>query len=351
MSGTFCPKPDCDLHISGRCLEGFDPPESCPYLSELQQSPDEVAAYVGEEQIDLPSGEALTTIQANEVARAGQTQVVIIAGPYGSGKTTILTALFEAFQEAPFGNYSFRGSRTLVGFEKRCHLGRKESGRELADTQHTSMREGIVFLHLDLAFHGSMELEHSNLLLSDISGEMFGRLRDTSDAARDIVAFQRADHLCLVVDGERLINPEQRHLARNDSRGILRSIVESGKLASECLINVVITKWDLVVESMEAENAETIVAYIEETKRTIQAVAPDRTFLFHEIAARPPAGAKIPFAHGVPTLLRSWMGHETTHSGKARLYLLKDPRREIDRYTEATVARRELRSTYDLARF
>jgi hypothetical protein len=133
MTEANCSQQGCPFSISGRCLEGFEPPSICPYQTRQDVQQDEVATYVSQDLVDLPSGEALTERQAAEVARDELSKVIIIAGPFNSGKTTILTSLFEAFQEAPFGNFQFRGSRTLFGFERRCHLGRMESGNEEAD--------------------------------------------------------------------------------------------------------------------------------------------------------------------------------------------------------------------------
>ena len=346
MTERNCPQSECQLATSGKCLEGFDPPEKCPYLlSEIQHNIEQTA--VDEDTADLPSGEALTATQASDVARSGPTKLIIIAGPYGSGKTTILTSLFEAFQEAPFGNYTFRGSRTLVGFERRAHLGRKESGQEYADTPHTSAGEGVRFLHFCLAFRSQLGMDYANLLLSDISGELFKRLRDASDSVNELISLDRADHLCLVIDGQKIVDRETRHVARNDSRSILRSIVESGRLARECAIEIAITKWDVVVEAIQREGATDLKTFLDETLRALRGVAVEYEVRVHEVAARPPVVAKVPFAHGLPTLLRSWMDHDSVRPVKQVVYSSTNSSREIDRYTRSVIACRELTSEYD----
>lgn len=350
MTESYCPNSGCQLATSARCLEGFDPPEGCPFQSNSLQVTDETRAYVSQELVDLPSGEALTGLQASEVAASGPTKLVVIAGPYGSGKTTILTSVFEAFQEAPFANYSFRGSRTLVGFEKRAHLGRKESGRETADTPHTSIREGIVFLHLDLALRVGFAFDHVHLLLSDVSGEMFKRLRDNSDAVTDFASLSRADHLCVVIDGEKIVNKELRHVARNDSRSILRSILQSGQLSTQCVVDVVFTKWDLIVDAGGTSAQAEIDSFIDQTKEVMSSSASGHRTQFHEVAARPPVKARLPFAHGLPTLLRSFVDHDEVTETKPIVYVESKPRREMSRYTEAVLTKSGLRSSYELRR-
>jgi hypothetical protein len=351
MIERVCRQPGCQLGTSGRCLEGFDPPEECPYQSGQSQTTEEPVAFVEQDLVGLPSGEALAERQASEVTRCGPTKLIIIAGPHGSGKTTILASLFEAFQEAPFGNYIFRGSRTLVGFEQRCHLGRRESGLEIAKTAHTSAREGVVFLHLDLAFRLEGGLSNTHLLLSDISGELFKRIRDSSDAVNDVAALGRADHVCIVIDGEKLVSGEARQLARNDSRSILRSLIESGRLWRDCVIDLVITKWDVVIEALKEDGGAgaALRSYIDETARAVREVARGREMRIHEIAARPPVNAKVPFAHGLPTLLRSWMDHERVIVHKPTVFSVGATAREFNRYTETVLARSGLVSAYDIS--
>jgi hypothetical protein len=352
MTEQVCSQPECRVATSGQCLEGFEVGQ-CPYFAQREQLQDDTFTYNSQDLVDLPSGEALTDRQAAEVTREDETKLIVIAGPYGSGKTTILTSLFEAFLEAPFANFLFRGSRTLGGFELRCHLGREESGVIVADTSHTSLREGVVFLHLDLAIaeNAHANSRHAHLLMSDISGELFNRLRDSSDAVRDIPALARANHLCLAIDGEKLCDQLQRHVARNDSRSILRSIVESKILNSKCYVDVVFTKWDVVVSALESEKQYEVKLFIAETKVALKAAASNFEVRFHEIAARPPKEAKVPFAHGLPTLLRSWMDRNVFPSQKATLFTRGIPSREIFRFTEAVVQSNQLEGQYDIQRF
>ena len=351
MTARSCSQPGCSYGTSERCLEGFDPPSSCPYLVSNDAQPDEVETYPAQDLVDLPSGEALTERQAEEVAREDLAKVIIIAGPFNGGKTTILTSLFEAFQEAPFANFQFRGSRTLFGFERRCHLGRKESGADEADTTHTSLREGVVFLHLALAKIEGERLTHANLLLSDVSGELFRRLRDSTAVAKEFDALKRADHLCIVVDGEKIVSQSERQIARNDSRSILRSMIESGNLSFDCVIDVIFTKWDLVIEAIQVPDGAPIEQFVESTKTSLASIAQQFNIRFHEIAARPSRQAKVPFAHGLPTLLRSWMSNSAKKDERQIAYVssIGDPR-EFNRFTSAAITLRGLEKKYDVQR-
>jgi hypothetical protein len=339
-----CARDGCDIAVTGKCLEGFEPPSTCPYLS-VESSPGaDAAAAEGSAFIDLPTGEALTETQATEITRQGVTRVVIIAGPTGSGKTTILTSLFESFLEAPFGNFLFGGSRTLVGFERRCHDARSASGRDVPHTSHTPV-DVVDFLHLRLLAASGSIVGAQNLLLSDISGERFRTLRDSSEAVKKMPMLKRADHLCLVLDGEKLADRKLRHAARTDARTLLRSILEAGILSSACKVNIVFAKWDLVLGSADRE---AVTSFVANTRSALEATAAkiNDTRIF-EIAARP-ATPKVPFAFGLPTLLRYWL-QEPELPKRVKMYLPRPSAemREAARFV-TSVFRGEPEASYDV---
>ena len=101
----------------------------------------------------------------------------------------------------------------------------------------------------------------------------------------------------------------------------------------------------------DAEDGADVQSYIDDTVKAVKASAPGRLFNTFEVAARPPLDAKVPFAHGLPTLLRSWMDREGDKTLKASLYLPANPVREINRYTGSIVNRLGLEGSYDVAQF
>lgn len=345
---SLCTREGCQVQSTGKCLEGFEPPNTCPYLSSTHATPTGHAASIEVEAgafVDLPSGEALSEAQAAEVTRQGATRVVVVAGPSGSGKTTIVTSLFEAFLEAPFGNFLFAGSRTLIGFERRCHDARTTSGRAVAHTLHTPV-EVTDFLHLRLVPASGSVLGPQNLLLSDISGERFRALRDSADAVKKMPMLRRADHLCVVLDGEKLADPKQRHAARTDARMLLRSLIEANALGPNCQVQIVFSKWDLVLAHPLQDS---LLPFIAETKEALQSVLRDEaTSEVFEIAARP-TNRKLPFAFGLPTLLRLWL-REPPMPDRVNLYLPRPHKamREAARFATAVFDAGESKESYDV---
>ena len=338
-----CSREACQVTSTGKCLEAFEPPSTCPYLMGTVSTSDELSAG-NFPFIELPSGEALSEEQASEVTRQGVTRVVVLAGPSGSGKTTILTSLFEAFLDAPFGNFMFAGSRTLAGFERRCHDARVESGRPEPHTIHTRAI-AAEFLHLRLAYASGSLIGPQNLLLSDISGERFRAMRDSTDAVKDMPILHRADHLCIVLDGEKLIDANLRHSVRSDARSLLRSIIEAGMLAPTCKIEIAFAKWDIVRAQPDQDS---LSSFIGETKSalldTLKTVA---TPEFVEIAARP-RNSRLPFAFGLPTLLRYWLDERKNSRPKLYVPEVRKSASEAIRFAKSVVEEQRLGEFYDV---
>ena len=72
-----------------------------------------------DELMDIHHGEALTCTECTAITFENRTQIVLIAGPAKSGKTTLIASLFHLFQRGPFLDYRFAGSQTLRGFDMR----------------------------------------------------------------------------------------------------------------------------------------------------------------------------------------------------------------------------------------
>lgn len=331
MAELSCNRDGCPVSSTGKCLEGFVPAETCPYVSTVASPALPETSALGT--VALPSGLGLAASEMGELANDRPTSIVILAGPVGSGKTTIVTSLYESFLDAPFAGCKFAGSRTLVGFESRCHEARVESGNRTANTAHTPVKS-VEFLHLALTTAIDPRQDVKHLLLSDISGEKFKALRDRSSALDEMSLLKRADNFCLLVDGDRITDDARRHVAKNEARLLLRALVDGQALAKQCRIQVVFSKWDVVLHSSD----EAPKKFASELKESLNQFAPIDYF---EVAARPPRG-QLPFAFGLPTLLHSWMGM-TRGSSSLEFVVSGVPGRQIDRYADTFLSSNELK--------
>ena len=119
--------------------------------------------------VALSSGEAMQPVEAARIVGSRRTRIVVFAGAADSGKTTLISSIYERFGRGHFAELAFAGSETLMTFERLCHLSRGTSLNSHADTERTKQLEGHKMLHMRLAGAESIE----DLLLTDISGEEY----------------------------------------------------------------------------------------------------------------------------------------------------------------------------------
>ncbi len=332
-----CKQEGCSVERDGKCLEGLEPLKCPHYLSAQAESANE-----GTEQTDvtktaeensvipLPSGEDLDPRSAAEISRAALARVIIIAGEAESGKTTLLASIYERFNEGPFAGYLFAGSKTLRGWERRCHMARVACGGSKPDTERTLGLKPTL-LHLEVRVFDLARTAQS-ILFTDISGELFERIRDSSQECRRLSLLKRADRFVLTLDGERLSRSEDRQEAFHNGAMILRSCCDEGMLGAHSFVDVLFTKYDLF-GSKEQENAETkaFFAYVERTIKERFAHRLGRLRFFRVAARSDTKGVECAF--GVPSILPSWI-EETPLDAEAIAYTFPTTglKREFDLY-------------------
>lgn len=93
-----------DIQIEEVQGEHFNEEEESPTV--LPESPSEM--------VPLPTGEALSLHEANQIARRVPASVIVLIGPVASGKTTLLSAINECFQRGQLAEFGFAGCHTLT---------------------------------------------------------------------------------------------------------------------------------------------------------------------------------------------------------------------------------------------
>jgi hypothetical protein len=259
----------------------------------------------------LSKGEAVSGDELAKVMRREEATVVLLAGPVKCGKTTVLVALYELFNEGPVGGLMFAGSETLAGFERICHLGRAASGERPATTGRTNPSDIAGFLHLRVADRSTERI--TSVLASDVTGEAFTEARDVSDPLKLPSAYwKRANVLCVLLDGEKIASSTKRHAVRAGARTTLSGILGANLLRPDCRLSVITTKWDLCHTSDSQR-------YVADTEAELESkfAARFQSFSTFHIAARPRA-ASVPFAYGVPSLLTHWIARDEPRLPLAR---------------------------------
>ena len=338
VSFGTCQQQNCSVALDGRCLEGLDL-KQCPHFVPHEQPisgeiPPKVATTeraTSSERIELPDGTALDLDAAKVITQASVTRVILVAGPPDSGKTTLLTTLYECFQSGPFCDYLFVGSRTLPGFERRCHLARVASEKTKADTERTRPGQGYQLLHLRVRTK-DLGKPPQDLLFSDLSGETFRLAKDSTEECKSLTLLRRADHFVLLLDANRLACVEDRAETASDGESLLRSCLDAQMLGRSSLIDVLFTKWDLVQNRAEESAAEEYIASLKAKMKSRFASRVGR-LRFFRVAVRPVGGSKLPFAYGLSNIFPAWV-EDTGTCARSRDQSLNEPLcvGEFDRY-------------------
>ena len=243
--------PKCEVSKDGRCLEGLALTE-CPHFfwtkDPIETESVEKQPTIVVPQVHLLSGEEWRIDNLKIVMSQYSTKKIFIIGDSDSGKTTLLIRLFSAFQHAPFKDYIFAGSTTLLGFERRIHLSKVESDVEDEKTEKTNSKE-FSFLHLALKVKDNLQGTANHLLLSDISGERIQLARDSSDEMKELALLRNADFVLIVLDGAKVADLRLRVATILKSQTFLRKALDDGIISTQQKVRIILSKWDLVSTS------------------------------------------------------------------------------------------------------
>ena len=236
---------------------------------------------------------------ANKLAAACRPTVLILAGAVATGKTSVYAALYERFGRGPFAGRLFAGSTTIPGFEKRCHGWRVISGSSEPKMEHTQL-SALQWLHLRIRDE-ERERPIQDLLFGDYNGEIFDELASGGEAQVDYSFLRRADHVGVVLDGEKLCDPTQREATLQRSVYLVEQLLGGEHLADPRTLFVVLSKLDLVVGAGENQREAS-----EEGVRQIASLIRERTGGYEppilRLAARSESD-RFPLGHGLNELL------------------------------------------------
>jgi hypothetical protein len=279
------------------------PPQGPPSSAPVTPQPSAAASPTTvPDVIDLPSGTELDDLEAAKLQAAQLARLIVVAGPVGAGKTTLITTLHDLFQTGKIGDHGFAWSRTLPAFERRCHLSRIASERSAPDTERTPFGE-VRYLHTQIS---GPELRDNllDLLFTDVSGESFELARDSISECQRLHFLKMADHFLLLIDCEKIIDRKKRNQVVHDATMLLRSCLDSGMLSPSCFVSVLWTKYDFVAAAGNGEHG----AFLERATEELQKQFGSRVgkLSFRKVAARPADVDGLEFGHGVPELLREW---------------------------------------------
>jgi hypothetical protein len=275
---------------------------------QVEDSPDTELEDAVSGLIRLPAGIELNEEQAEQLASERKARLVVLAGAVDCGKTTLLSSLYEMFQAGPIEKKQFAGCETFPAFEKKCHLGRADSGNDKEDTaRNTYEGPEPEYLHLKLQ-SGPKALSHIDFLFTDVSGEMFEHARNSTDECKKLLFLRRAAHILVFLDCEKLFRPEKRWGMVNDAKALIQSCLDSNMIEPDSFITVVWAKYDFI-EAAKGKEKEAAKRFIKQIEDEFKAAFADRikNLKFHKTAVRPTQYPKLKFGYGVHELLEDWI--------------------------------------------
>ena len=303
-----CTNPDCHVAENGRCVEGLEP-DACPrYGPNTADESEGVAAdqaelaEAGEQSVQLSRADTLMPSQASGLLRTCDARVIAILGPVSSGKTSLISSLYDLFQTGPVSALDFSRSRSLLAFERACHDARSASRRSEPDMSRTPI-VGVRFYHLQICGEGAGD--GLSLIIGDRSGEEYAEAAADASSAATFVEVTRADSLTILVDGERLLDTRGRHNLRSEIILMLQALHDGHGLRPGCRLALVLTKLDAVGVSRHGKRAfcnfDSLLADVRRRfGEVLSAIEP------FQIAALPKTDT-VSRGTGVPELLLFWL--------------------------------------------
>lgn len=342
-----CNEVGCEVVTKGVCLNHFEDLKSCSHYSSEGEvaSRQEDANIIDDENatdanpndggLKVHTGLSLLEEEINAISKDDYTRLIILAGMPEAGKTTALLCLMHQFQtQSNYRNYLFAGSKTLVDLEEKAWPSRTDSKNESAKTVRTN---DMVpkFIHLKLAKQQQLE-KKENLLFTDVSGELFKTLKDSTSESKKFVLANRADHFALFFDAGALSDPSQKFAARIAGLGILKSLTDVGVLLPKTRIQIVFSRWDLFESKSDKDRHR---AFIETIQKEIHDKYSTKYSLsFHIIASRP-YKSTLPFAFGIDELFDIWISKSQLDFNRELLEVIPQEEKNARHFLQYTFSK------------
>ena len=302
----ICANRQCRVAGDRKCLEGYEELGQCPYYGrELEAGEEEGSSHEEDAEatfdgIRLPNALALEAPGANRILTILPSRMIGVIGAYDSGKTSIIAGLYDLFQTGPVAGSLFAGSSTLHGLELICHDARVASNRDEAHSERTKRGE-VRFYHVDVRHGGELR----SILIADRSGEEYEEVADLAANASAMFELRRADVITILVDGRRLASLVERADTMGAIPLILQGMMENGAFARRPNIAIVLTKDDVVQESVRKDRVmQDFQAIIDGVKNSFgSSLGEIESF----VTCASPKNAAAERGRGLAALLAFWM--------------------------------------------
>lgn len=268
---------------------------------------DETDAVAGNGKIpNIYRGRALNGIELYQMTARQKTQVILVAGAFGSGKTTMELALYQMFLRGRNKSLQFAGSKTLVDVVERSKGLRVTSGNPELDVERTSEAIEDKYFHMEVLDGGR---ERHNLIFTDFAGEIFEKNGSAKGDAL-LEKFAGLPHIIVLVDGEKL-SGRLKDQALVGCKCVITKLLQTKIIVDSTNVHLVYSKNDKILESKNPNIEEIIVRNNDKVKKMLG----DRQgkFFVHRVAAISQNIDKAVNYDGLEELLESCLCNVVVH--------------------------------------
>ena len=145
-----------------------------------------------------------------------------------------------------------------------------------------------------------------DLIIVDMSGEWYERAINSAAEARDLEIVRRSDHFVHLIDAAKLQSKDSRTLTRSNSLKLMRRFLEEKMLQPDSRVDILLTKWDLVLLRSDKDAAAALLAEYADLFHN-QCAGHVGRFRIHPVAARPHYSSDLRLGYGLDKLIQSWV--------------------------------------------
>ena len=247
---------------------------------------------------NLYRGRALNSTELYKMTARQEVMLVLVAGMFHSGKTTLEMAIYQMFLRGANKHLLFAGSQTLLDVAERSKGLRVVSENPQPETERTSAAVADNYLHLSV-MDEKKKLYH--LVFTDFAGEIFESANaDKYSALLD--NFVGHKHVVVLVDGEKLSGIE-KNMALMEGKSVIAHLLEKQIITESTDVHLVYTKDDKILVSDNPDMDKVI----EDNNRKMQKMLRNRTgkFCVHRTAAISQHNDKTDNYSGLESLLEA----------------------------------------------
>jgi len=222
----------------GNTAQTSDEEKKITDVTEVQEENVDIESY-----INVFPGNGLNLRELVHLSAKIPVNMVMVAGPYESGKTTLMVMMYHLFREGLNKKLRFRGSKTMLGYWKRSEKLMQYSANEKPEVDRTPLGFSDNFLHLSLVDSGGNERD---VVFIDIPGEVFdeeGEVKELEELFPDIA------NMIVVMDMQKIQNNSERRIVRLNTKAMLSNLIKYHILSKSTSLQIVCTKMDSIKEA------------------------------------------------------------------------------------------------------